>query len=242
MIFKMLVMMNGLTAWFLQGVLFYDDDLDWCRITGWGAECGIIVLHYASVSAVDQSQEEHHVSVSEMVSMMMQHHKQPVIPDYQPSRVLRRSEAMSNVPCYRPLAHNVIRKESRVSGSSIVRQLGARLGSYDGNLLSTSIIKRILRAQETMFKYGTMIPKNDAEADRSPEAIRWVSGRTLEWIRLNQASTFETQWTWKKVQEQYPKYLRSDIGHMFFIYDYKYSGEHRVRLVFDGSKQSPVDK
>jgi hypothetical protein len=25
---------------------------------------------------------------------------------------------------------------------------------------------------------------------------------------------------------------------MFFIYDYKYSGEHRVRLVFDGSKQS----
>jgi hypothetical protein len=27
---------------------------------------------------------------------------------------------------------------------------------------------------------------------------------------------------------------------MFFIYDYKFSGEHRVRLVFDGSKQSPA--
>jgi hypothetical protein len=26
---------------------------------------------------------------------------------------------------------------------------------------------------------------------------------------------------------------------MFYIYDYKYSGEHRVRLVFDGSRQSP---
>jgi hypothetical protein len=36
----------------------------------------------------------------------------------------------------------------------------------------------------------------------------------------------------------YPKYLKSDIGHMFFIYDYKFSGEHRVRLVFGGSKQS----
>ncbi len=85
-----------------------------------------------------------------------------------------------------------------------------------------------------------MIPRNDYEADRSPEAFRWVSGRTLEWIRLNHVSTFDTQSTWKKVQQMYPNYLKSDIGHMFFVYDYKYSGEHRVRLVFDGSKQSPA--
>ena len=25
---------------------------------------------------------------------------------------------------------------------------------------------------------------------------------------------------------------------MFYVYDYKFSGEHRVRLVFDGSRQS----
>jgi hypothetical protein len=81
-----------------------------------------------------------------------------------------------------------------------------------------------------------MIPRNDTEADKSPEAARWISGRTLEWIRLNQATTFDGQWSWKKVQQRYPNYLKSDIGHMFFIYDYKYSGEHRVRLVFDGSK------
>jgi hypothetical protein len=41
------------------------------------------------------------------------------------------------------------------------------------------------------------------------------------------------------VQQHYdPAYLKSDIGTMFFIYDYKFSGEHRDRLVFDGSKQS----
>lgn len=227
-------------AWYLQGVLFYDDELEWCRITGWGAECGIIILHYSSVNVYDESQEEHHVSVPEMLFLIQHSPKPPVIPDYQPSRVLRRSEAMRKVLCYRPRDHNIIRKGSCDGGTYTVRQLGARLGSYDGNLLSTSIIKRILRAQETMFKYGTMIPKNDAEADRSPESNRWISGRTLEWIRLNQASTFEPQWTWKKVQEQYPNYLKSDIGHMFFIYDYKYSGEHRVRLVFDGSRQSPA--
>jgi hypothetical protein len=27
---------------------------------------------------------------------------------------------------------------------------------------------------------------------------------------------------------------------MFYVYDYKYSGEHRVRLSFDGSRQSPT--
>jgi hypothetical protein len=123
-------------------------------------------------------------------------------------------------------------------GSSAIRQLGAKMGSYDGHLLSTPIVKRILRAQETIFKYGTMIPRNDSEADRSPEAARWVSGRTLEWLRLHQASTFETKWTWKLIQQHYPTYQKSDIGTMFFIYDYKFSGEHRVRLVFDGSKQS----
>jgi hypothetical protein len=32
---------------------------------------------------------------------------------------------------------------------------------------------------------------------------------------------------------------RSEIEYMFYIYDYKYSGEHRVQLVFDGSRQSP---
>jgi hypothetical protein len=112
------------------------------------------------------------------------------------------------------------------------------VGSYNGKLLSDRIIRRILRAQETIFKYGTLIPRNDAEANRSPEAKRWQSGKQLEWIRLQQASTFENQWTWAKVQRAYPNYKKLDIGHLFFIYDYKFSGEHRVRLVFDGSRQS----
>jgi hypothetical protein len=42
--------------------------------------------------------------------------------------------------------------------------------------LSTKIIIRILKTQETMFKYGTFIPRNDREAEQSPEAPRWRSG------------------------------------------------------------------
>jgi hypothetical protein len=37
-----------------------------------------------------------------------------------------------------------------------------------------------LKTQETLFKYGTFIPRNDREAELSPEAPRWRSGRTLE--------------------------------------------------------------
>jgi hypothetical protein len=34
-------------------------------------------------------------------------------------------------------------------------------------------------------------------------------------------------------------YRKQDVGHVFFVYDHKHSGEHRVRLVFDGSRQNP---
>ncbi len=30
----------------------------------------------------------------------------------------------------------------------------------------------------------------------------------------------------------------SDTGFLFYVFDYKLSGEHHVRLVFDGSRQS----
>ena len=106
-------------------------------------------------------------------------------------------------------------------------------------ILPARVIRRIFKAQETLFKYGTFIPKSDREAELSPEAVRWKSGRQLEWLRLIAAKTFETNWTWQLIQQKYPDYKKSEIGHMFYIYDYKYSGEHRVRLVFDGSRQSP---
>jgi hypothetical protein len=106
-------------------------------------------------------------------------------------------------------------------------------------LLATRIIRKIFKMQESMFKHGTYIPRNDKEAEASPEAMRWKSGRRLEWIRLKSARTFELDWTWERIQQQFPNYKREEIRNMFYIYDYKYSGEHRVRLVFNGARQSP---
>ena len=89
-------------AWYLQGILFYEDELEWCRITGWGVECGIIIVHYSAIMAQDLTQEEHHASLSDMLAMILRSPQPPVIPDYQPSRVLRQSGAVQPPVYYRP--------------------------------------------------------------------------------------------------------------------------------------------
>jgi hypothetical protein len=109
-----------------------------------------------------------------------------------------------------------------------------------GDHINAKTIRRILAARETIFKYGIYLPKNDSDADASPESARWRSGRQLEWLRLKDVQAFEYDWTKSRLAVEYPDYKFSDIGNLFYIYDYKFSGEHRVRLVFDGSRQSPA--
>jgi hypothetical protein len=101
-------------------------------------------------------------------------------------------------------------------------------------------MRRILATRESIFKYGIYLPKNDCDADASPESARWRSGRQLEWLRLKEVQAFEYDWTKSRLALEHPDYKFSDIGHLFYIYDYKFSDEHRVRLVFDGSRQSPA--
>jgi hypothetical protein len=104
-------------------------------------------------------------------------------------------------------------------------------------LLSKRVLRRIMAAKESLVKFGTFVPRNDREADTSPEASRWKAGRDLEWFRLRKEGTFDGEWSWDKVCVAYPDYKKSDVGFLFYVYDFKFSGEHRVRLVFDGSRQ-----
>jgi hypothetical protein len=104
---------------------------------------------------------------------------------------------------------------------------------------NSKAVRRILAARESIFKYGIYLPRNDRDADASPKRARWHSGRQLEWIRRKEVRAFEYDWIRERLARDFPSYLSSDIGHLFYIYDYKFSGEHRVRLVFDCSRQSP---
>jgi hypothetical protein len=81
--------------------------------------------------------------------------------------------------------------------------------------LSQRILRRILAAKESLFKFGTFVPRTDKEADKSPEADRWRAGRALEWFRLNQTGTFDGDWTWDKVRVSYPAYKRSEVSVSF---------------------------
>ena len=91
-----------------------------------------------------------------------------------------------------------------------------------------------------MFKFGQQVPRTDREAETFPDAVRWKAGRDLEWLRLQSMKTFDGSWTLSKIQAAFPGFEKKEIGHLFYVYDYKFSGERRVRCVYDGSRQSPT--
>jgi hypothetical protein len=125
-----------------------------------------------------------------------------------------------------------VNRSSNVNSTTLFSPLTRKLG-----LISKRVLRRIMAAKESLVKFETFVPRNDRQADLSPEASRWKAGRDLEWFRLHKEGTFDGDWTWEKVKENYPAYKRSDVGFLFYVYDFKFSGEHRVRLVFDGSRQ-----
>jgi hypothetical protein len=118
------------------------------------------------------------------------------------------------------------------------RAMDLNAGSSTRVILTVRQLRRVMAAKESLFKFGTFVPKSEREADSSPEAPRWRAGKDLEWMRLREQGTFERDWSWARIQVEHPTYKKSDIGFLFYVYDYKFSGEHRVRLVFDGSRQS----
>jgi hypothetical protein len=207
------------SAWMLLGMLFLEDELGWCIVTDWGADFGTNIVYYVPVNATDHASEEHHASVSEVLELIRQ---SPSVSRETNYRSSRRLSALSckKTEMRRLLSAKLLRP---AYGTMHVRKVTGLTGKV--KMLSTRVLRKILKAQETLFKYGTLIPLSDREADLSPEAIRWKSGRQLEWLRLLAAKTFETHWTWERIRKEYPEYQRSEIGHMFYVYDYKYSGE-----------------
>ncbi len=223
------------TAWDLQGLVFEDDQLGWCTITGWGVDYGTSLVYYTPVGSTCPIADEEHTSLAEILTWIKQSPVTPRISDYRSSRALRQPTTAGGMKSLMVRLMSTKRIHP-IYGTMLAPRISSLVTGV--KILSSKIIIKILKAQETMFKYGTFIPRNDREAELSPEAHRWRSGRTLEWLRLRMAGTFESDWTWDRVCKEYPSYLKGDIGHMFYVYDYKYSGEHRVRLVFDGSRQS----
>jgi hypothetical protein len=179
------------SAWDIQGMIFDDKEIGWCEVTGWAVDHGVRMIYYAPISMAGPEfvgQHEHHVSLAEILSIMWGVSIPTRISDYRPSRGLQLPDNWRE----QNLIMRLLSTRRKFPGYGTMQ--ARRVNVTEGNVkaLSSKTIIRILKAQESMFKYGTFIPKSDREAEQSPEAQRWRSGRNLEWLRLRQASTFET--------------------------------------------------
>ena len=161
------------TAWELQGVVFKDNILGWCKVTGWGVDLGVNMIYYAPVGQEFSSNHEHHVSLAEILTVIRQQPFVSKISDYRPSRQLESSG--SSGPQNKIMRILSAKRKCPMFGTMFARRLLDL--PTQAKTLSSKIITKILKAHESMFKYGTFIPRSDREAEKSPEAPRWRSGR-----------------------------------------------------------------
>jgi hypothetical protein len=131
--------------------------------------------------------DEEHASLTEILGLLKQTPLSSRITDYRPSRAIKKPGDIKNLMTRRVPA--ILRQRSKY-GTMLTSRVTGLVANV--KILPSKTIIRILKAQETLFKYGTLMPRNDREAEQSPEAPRWRSGRTLEWLRLRMANTFET--------------------------------------------------
>jgi hypothetical protein len=200
------------------GALFFESELGWCSVTAWGDYFGSPVLYYGTYPFPPSCMEPSRFFSSE-----------------DDVHAYLRGSYRSSLSIPTPSA-------SPVPASSATRAcppVSGRNRPLRPILLSPKQLRRVMAARESIFKFGTFVPRNDREANASPKAPRWCAGRDLEWLRLTDTGTFESDWTLARMALEFPSYLKRVIGHLFYVYDFKFSGEHRVRLVFDGSRQSP---
>jgi hypothetical protein len=223
------------------GTLFRDSDYGWCVVTAWGGCSGAPVLFYAPFASVSPALASFTGKVffsseADLLSWLrlsVQLIERSSLMTAQTSHEYARYcdlSALPNLDSVRPGPASASRACPPVSGRNYpLRPV----------VFSPRQLRQVMATRETLFKFGTFVPKNDREANSSPEAPRWRAGRDLEWLRLNETGTFEGDWTLARMSLAYPLYMKRYIGHLFYVYDFKFSGEHRVRLVFDGSCQSP---
>ena len=129
-------------------ILFYDSELDWCRINGWGVECGSTIVYYAPVMTLESMKDEHHASLAEVLSWIKNSPLPPKPNKYRSSRTL-----------VRPLGSDRGGKVMRILGCKRMRIQYGTMNHRTGprpihatHLLAIKTIRKILKMQESLFK------------------------------------------------------------------------------------------
>jgi hypothetical protein len=112
----------------IQGIVFYDIELGWCRVTGWGVECEIVIAFYVSMDASDITLDEHFVPMDELISLIKMSPIRPVVPRFEASRQLKGIDGSKKMLCYRHRSNLSSYSSPSPVGSSIIRAMGAKTG------------------------------------------------------------------------------------------------------------------
>ena len=210
---------------------FVDAILGKCKVTHWDTDCGIRRVFYRPNK---DTSDMHHAPVAEVHAWIVRDDLEGLQPSgtrliWGKRRGLFGCPPLPDDPNEATVTALMGRIQSAI--------VPADVAHWPVPHISGSNMRYILKASASIFKYGVFVPRNDREADKSPERVQWKAGRNLEWLRLLKIKAFEGNWTKESMLRAYPHISIADIGHVFFIYDFKLSGEHKVRLVYDGSRQ-----
>jgi hypothetical protein len=85
------------TAWDLQGLVFHDDELGWCTVTGWGVDHGTNIIFYAPSTTTDLVADEEHASLAEVLSWIKRFPVDQRISDYRSSRTVMKSSTVTTL-------------------------------------------------------------------------------------------------------------------------------------------------
>jgi hypothetical protein len=125
------------------------------------------------VESIDLVNDEEHTSLAEILGMIKDSPTTHQAPGYQPSRLLNRP---NKVPGNCLLLRILGLKQVLPAYGRMEKRKGPRR-LFSPKLLAIRTYRKILKMQESLFKYGTFVPRNDREAEISPEAVQWKSGR-----------------------------------------------------------------
>jgi hypothetical protein len=76
-------------ASFLQGTLFFDEELEWCMVSGWGVESGSQIVFYLPLAEINTDAQEHHASLSEVIAWIKGSPPPPAYRGYKSSTTTR---------------------------------------------------------------------------------------------------------------------------------------------------------
>jgi hypothetical protein len=142
---------NG--ACFLQGTLFQDAELDWCMVSGWGVECGLPIVFYIPIGEINiTNAEEHHCSMSEVMTMIRDSPPPPKYRGYKSSRAIKRA-INDHKQCLFVRIMDKLPVKLLIGTMKPMENDRPRV-MHRQKLLATKTIRKILKMQESLFKYG----------------------------------------------------------------------------------------